>query len=184
MSHDIGNSRTHAGGFGSFVFRVVRVPSLQQEPPTTASAVVGVKVPLAAREGCISVGVSEGPNAHSGGVTVRAPVPAEGLLFRLPGARFFGAFWGSLLAVDVGRLVSAASWAPTLLVAGTVCLCSIGQRALVVAAAGLTGWLVVTGFIVNDDGALVLTGAADIGRLFLLLTCAALGAALPTLTRS
>jgi hypothetical protein len=117
-------------------------------------------------------------------VTVRSSVPAESWLFQLPGARFFGAFWGSLLAVDIGRVVSAAVWAPTLLVAGTVCLCSIGQRAVLVAAAGLTGWLIVTGFVVNDGGALVLTGVADVGRLVLLLTCACLGAALPTLTRS
>lgn len=130
------------------------------------------------------MGVSESAGAHAEVVTVRAPVPAEGWLFELPGVRFFGAFWGSLLAVDVGRLASAAAWAPTLLVAGTVCVCCIGQRAVLVAASGLTGWLVVTGFVVNDGGALVLTGAADVGRLLLLLTSAYVGAALPTLTRS
>jgi hypothetical protein len=105
-------------------------------------------------------------------------------LVQLPGFRFFATFWGGLLAVDIGRLVSVAAWAPTILVAGTVCLCSIGQRPVLVAAAGLTGWLIVTGFVVNGDGALVLTGAADVGRLFLLLASAAVGAALPTLTRS
>jgi hypothetical protein len=105
-------------------------------------------------------------------------------LVQLPGFRFFATFWGSLLAVDVGRLVSVAVWAPTILVAGTVCLCSIGQRPVLVVAAGLTGWLVVTGFVVNGDGTLLLSGAADVGRLLLLLTCAYVGAALPTLTRS
>jgi hypothetical protein len=89
-----------------------------------------------------------------------------------------------MLAVDVGRLLSSAAWAPTVLLAGTVCLCSRGQGPGLVAAAGVTGWLFLTGFVVNDGGALVLTGAADVGRLFLLLTCACLGAALPTLTRS
>lgn len=115
---------------------------------------------------------------------MRAPASAELWLVQLPGFRFFATLWGSLLAVDIGRLVSVNVWAPTILVAGTVCLCSIGQRAVPVAVAGLTGWLVVTGFVVNGDGTLVLTGAADVGRLFLLLTSAYVGAALPTLTRS
>ncbi len=117
-------------------------------------------------------------------MTVRAPASADLWLVQLPGFRFFATFWGSLLAVDIGRLVSVAVWAPTMLVAGTVCLCSIGQRPVLVAAAGLTGWLIVTGFVVNGDGTLALTGAADVGRLFLLLTSAYVGAALPILARS
>jgi hypothetical protein len=36
-------------------------------------------------------------------------------------------------------------------------------------AVGLIGWLFVTGFVVNDGGALRLTGAADLGRLLALL---------------
>ena len=170
---------------GAFNFRVVvRFLDRGTNHPTTAMAVAGVKDASAARKGRISVGVSEGAGAHAEGVTVRAPAPAEGWLFELPGVRFFGAFWGSLLAVDIGRLVSAGAWTPTLLVAATVCLCCVGQKAVLVAAVGLAGWLIVTGFVVNDGGDLVLTGAADVGRLLLLLTSAYVGAALPTLTRS
>jgi hypothetical protein len=105
-------------------------------------------------------------------------------LVRLPAFRFFVVFWGCLLAVDVGRLLSPAAWSSSMLLALTVCLCSLGQGPGLVVAAAVTGWLVLTGFVVNDGGALVLTGAADLGRFLLLVACACLGAALPTLTRS
>jgi hypothetical protein len=117
-------------------------------------------------------------------VTVRTSGSSPDWLVQLPGFRYFAVFWGSMVAVDLGRLLSSTVWASTVLLAGIVCLCSRGQRPALVAAAGVTGWLFLTGFVVNDGGALTLTGAADAGRLFLLLTCAGLGAALPTLTRS
>lgn len=117
-------------------------------------------------------------------MTVPSSAPAPRWLVRATGFRLFAAFWGSLLAVDVGRSVSSAAWPSTLLVAITVCLCSLGQGPAVAAVSAVTGWLFLTGFVVNDGGQLVVTGPGDAGRLLLLLTCACLSAALPTLTRS
>jgi hypothetical protein len=111
-------------------------------------------------------------------MTTRAAT-SDHWLVQLPGLRVSAALWGSLLAVDVGRLLSDSPLLPTTLVAVTVGLCSLRQHAAVVAAAGLIGWLVVTGFVVNADGVLAVSGAGDLGRLVLLLTCAAGGAALP-----
>lgn len=102
-------------------------------------------------------------------------------LVHLPGFRLFAAVWGSMLAVDVGRGLSGSAWVPTTLVAATVCLCSLRQHPAVVVASGLTGWLFVTGFVVNDDGVLAVSGAADLGRLVLLVTSAGCGAALAQL---
>ena len=98
-------------------------------------------------------------------VTVHSSAPAPDRLVGLTGFRIFAAFWGSLLAVDVGRSVSSAAWPSTLLVAITVCLCSLGQGPPVAAVSAVTGWLFLTGFVVNDGGELAVTGPGDAGRL-------------------
>ena len=92
---------------------------------------------------------------------------------RLPGFRLYTSLWGSLLAVDVAR--GAPPWVPILLVGVVVVLSSFGQSPGVALISGGIGWLVVTGFVVNDFGVLALSGWADALRLLALLGAAEIG---------
>ena len=98
-------------------------------------------------------------------------------LAELPAFRLFAAYWGSLLAIDVGKVLPISSWMAVSLVALVVAACSFGQRGLVAAGTGLIGWLFVTGFVVNDSGALLVKGPGDLGRLVLFVAIAGFSAA-------
>ena len=88
---------------------------------------------------------------------------------QLPEFRLFACFWGSMAALDVGRAVDASPAVRTLLVAVVVAGCSLGLCPVPALAVGVIGWLFVIGFVVNDGGALRLTGVADLERLVGLL---------------
>ena len=87
----------------------------------------------------------------------------------MPEFRLFACFWGSMAALDVGRAADASPAVRTLLVAVVVAGCSKGLGPVPALAVGVIGWLFVTGFVVNDGGALRLTGVADLVRLVVLL---------------
>ena len=93
----------------------------------------------------------------------------------MPAFRLFVSLWGSLLAVDVARSAEAPGWVAVLLVGAVVGFSSLGQWAPAALLVGGIGWLVVTGFVVNDYGVLALSGLADLGRLGALLAAALLG---------
>jgi hypothetical protein len=103
--------------------------------------------------------------------------PGAHWLAELPEFRLYACFWGSMAALGVGRAAGAPDSLRTLLVIAVVAGCSLGLRALPALAVGAIGWLFVIGFVVNDGGALRLTGVADLGRLVVLL-CVAQGCAL------
>ena len=109
------------------------------------------------------------------------PEPAWPLPAGLPAFRLFVSLWGSLLAVDVARSVDAPGWVAALLVGAVVGLSSLGQWAPAALLVGGIGWLVVTGFVVNHQGDLSLSGPADLGRLGALLGVALLGCRMPRL---
>ena len=92
---------------------------------------------------------------------------------RLPGFRLCTSLWGSLLVIDVAR--GAPPWVSILLVGLVVALSSLGQSPGLALIAGGIGWLVVTGFVVNDLGVLAVSGWADALRLLVLLGAAELG---------
>jgi hypothetical protein len=112
---------------------------------------------------------------------VIVPEPAWPLPAGLPAFRLFVSLWGSLLAVDVARSVDAPGWVAALLVGAVVGLSSLGQSAPAALLVGGIGWLVVTGFVVNNRGDLALSGPADLGRLGALLAVALLGSRMPRL---
>lgn len=89
-----------------------------------------------------------------------------------PSYRLFAALWGGLAVVDVAR----AFQAPPALQLGLLVVLAAGLcvRQGVVAALAVAGivWLVATGFVVNAWGELHLSGAADLGRLLLLVLVA------------
>lgn len=95
-----------------------------------------------------------------------------GWLRRLPESRLLLSFWGALLAVDAGMATDASPVVSVVMVALVAAACSAGQRAVVAVPIGLVGWLVVTGFVVNDYGELALTGSGDLWRLVALLAMA------------
>ena len=90
-------------------------------------------------------------------------------LAQLPEFRLFACFWGGMAALGVGRAAGAPDSLRALLVIAVVAGCSLGVRAVPALAVGVIGWLFVTGFVVNDAGALRLSGVGDLGRLVVLL---------------
>ena len=89
-----------------------------------------------------------------------------------PSYRLFAALWGGLAVVDVARSFQTP---PTLQLGLLVVLAAgLCVRQGVVAALAVAGivWLVATGFVVNAWGELHLSGAADLGRLLLLVLVA------------
>jgi hypothetical protein len=98
-------------------------------------------------------------------------------LAQLPEFRLFVCFWGSMATLGFGRAGGAPDSLRTLFVTAVVAGCSLGVRAVPALAVGLIGWLFVIGFVVNDGGALRLTGVGDLSRLVVLL-CVAQGCAL------
>lgn len=78
------------------------------------------------------------------------------------GFRLFAAFWGSLVAVDVGRTTGLPVAARLACVAVVVAAVSIRQGAPVVLAAAVIGWLFATGFIENSAGQLRVRGPGDL----------------------
>ena len=99
----------------------------------------------------------------------------------MPAFRLFVSRWGSLLAVDLARSVNSPAWVAVLLVGAVVGFSSLGQWAPAALLVGGIGWLVVTGFVVNHQGDLSLSGPADLGRLGALLGVGLLGWRLPRL---
>jgi hypothetical protein len=95
-----------------------------------------------------------------------------GWLTRLPESRLLLSFWGALLAVDAGMVAGVSRVISIVLVAVVVAACSARQRAVVAVPIGFVGWLVVTGFVINDYGELALTGSGDLWRLVALLAMA------------
>ena len=89
-----------------------------------------------------------------------------------PPYRLFLALWGGLAVVDVAR----SAQAPTILQLGLLLVLAAGLcvrqgKVAALAVAGIV-WLVATGFVVNTWGELHLTGAADAGRLMVLVLVA------------
>ena len=89
-----------------------------------------------------------------------------------PSYRLFAALWGGLAVVDLARSAQApASLQLGLLVVLAGVLCLRQGKIAALAVAGIV-WLVATGFVVNAWGELHLSGAADLGRLLLLVLVA------------
>lgn len=91
---------------------------------------------------------------------------------RYDGVRVAAAFGGCYLAVTVAATAGVPAPAAVLLVALLVGVCSVGAGAPAALGSALLGWLFVTGFVVNRDGVLRLTGSADVVRLVVLLAVA------------
>ena len=89
-----------------------------------------------------------------------------------PGPRLLVALWGGLAVVDVSRAGHLSSAVQVALLATLAALCAVGQGSgTALAVAGIV-WLVLLGFVTNRFGELVPTGAADLGRLVLLVAVA------------
>jgi hypothetical protein len=98
-------------------------------------------------------------------------------LTHTPGPRLFVALWGGLAVVDVSRAGQAPLTVQVALLVGLAAACSVGQRVgTAVAVAGIV-WLVTVGFVVNTDGQLAPTGAADGLRLAVLFLAAVIASA-------
>lgn len=135
---------------------------------------VPVKIASGTRQDRVNGGAFPALGGHAGHMT-GSPRGAEGLA-RLPEFRLLACFWGSVTTLDVGSAAGAPRWLRTLLVAMVVAACSLRLRTVPALAMGLIGWLLVTGFVVNEAGVLRLTGAGDLGRLVVLLAVALGGA--------
>ena len=99
---------------------------------------------------------------------MKHPPDFAGYLVTAPPYRLFVVFWGGLAVVDVARAADAPDSTQIGLLAVLVAACCLGQgRGTTLAVAGV-GWLVVTGFVVNDYGELTFTDPADAARLVLL----------------
>jgi hypothetical protein len=99
---------------------------------------------------------------------VRSPLDLRAHLRSAPSYRLFVVFWGGLALIDVARLAHAPSlWQITLLAALVAACCLSQRRGTALAVAGV-GWLLVTGFVVNEYGELHFTGPADGLRLAIL----------------
>ena len=84
-----------------------------------------------------------------------------------PSVRVAGVLWVGLALVDLTR--TAPSYAGVGALTLLVIACSVGARVRTAAAAGVIGWLLVTGFVVNHDGTLRYDGPSDLVRLGLLV---------------
>lgn len=126
-----------------------------------------VKIASGERQDRVIGGTFSACAGHAEKVTRSAR--GEHWLAQLPEFRLFVCFWGSMAALDVGRDVDASPAVRTVLVAVVVAGCSLGLRPVPALAVGVIGWLFVIGFVVNDGGALRLTGVGDLGRLVGLL---------------
>jgi hypothetical protein len=80
--------------------------------------------------------------------------------------------WGGLALVDITR--TAPPYAALGALALLVIACSVGLGPRAAAAAGVVGWLLVTGFVVNGEGTLRYDGPGDLARLALLVGVALL----------
>jgi hypothetical protein len=93
-------------------------------------------------------------------------------LLHLPAYRVGVMLWGGLAAIDLARAVAAPAAVQTIAVAALVA----GPSRHVSRAAGLlvagTGWRLVDGFVVDDDGLLAWHGVADAVRLGVLVAVA------------
>jgi hypothetical protein len=99
---------------------------------------------------------------------VTTPRPLGVHLIEAPGPRLFVVLWGGLALVDLARAWHAPALVALALLGGLVVACSVGQVVGVALAVAGVAWLVVTGFVVNTDGALRISGPADAVRLALL----------------
>ena len=93
-------------------------------------------------------------------------------LAEAPGPRLFVVFWGGLALVAVWRAWDAPTPLELALGAGVGVDGSLGLATGTAVALAGVAWLVVTGFVVNPDGALRLTGPADALRLGVLVAAA------------
>jgi hypothetical protein len=102
-------------------------------------------------------------------------------LLALSASRPFVALWGGLLVVDAVRVLPDRLLPALGAMALLVAVCSWHQGPAVAGGVALTGWALVTGFVVNAGGLLTVSGFDDVARALLLLGCAAAGSLLGSL---